>query len=38
MVEILTPEQKQKIREAMKDPNAPKDMINLIGKLIPESH
>jgi len=38
MVEILTPEQKQKIREAMKDPNAPKDMINLISKLIPEAH
>jgi len=38
MVGILTPEQKQKIREAMKDPNAPKDMINLISKLIPESH
>lgn len=38
MVEILTPEQKQKIREAMKDPNAPKDLINLISKLIPESH
>lgn len=38
MVEILTPEQKQKIREAMKDPNAPKDMINLISKLIPQSH
>lgn len=37
MVSILTPEQKQKIREAMKDPNAPKDMINLIGKLMPDS-
>ena len=37
MVAILTPEQKQKIREAMKDPKAPKDMINLIDKLIPTS-
>jgi len=38
MVAILTPEQKQKIREAMNDPKAPKDLINLISKLIPESH
>jgi hypothetical protein len=37
MVSILTPEQKQKIREAMKDPNAPKDIINLIGKLMPDT-
>jgi len=37
MASILTPEQKQKIREAMKDPNAPKDLVNLIGKLMPDS-
>ncbi len=37
MAFILTPEQKQKIREAMKDPNAPKDLVNLIGKLSPDS-
>jgi len=37
MASILTPEQKQKIREAMKDPNAPKDLMNLIGKLAPDS-
>lgn len=37
MVSTLTAEQKQKIREVMKDPNAPKDIINLIGKLSPDS-
>jgi hypothetical protein len=30
MVSILTPEQKQKIKETMKNPNAPKDLMSLI--------
>lgn len=37
MAQILTPEQKQKIRDAMKEPNAPMDLPNLIGKLVPEN-
>jgi hypothetical protein len=36
MAQILTPEQKQQIREAMKEANAPMDLPNLIGKLVPE--
>ncbi|MBB3186351.1 Spy/CpxP family protein refolding chaperone [Microbacter margulisiae] len=30
MTDLLTPEQKQKIKETMQDPNAPKDLVNLI--------
>lgn len=34
-VQILTPEQKQKLRDMLKDANGPKDIIGLMGKLAP---
>lgn len=37
MMLILTPAQKQLIRESMKNPNAPIDLFNLVGKLAPDS-